>query len=131
MGVHLPTTEHGWHMYWSPRPLGPLLLTLFVLLLAMSDSAAPVLAQAYGTRIPGQHVYDRAGILSQSEIAELERQASLVEEAGAPVVVYIQVRDADDDDTQGDARNLMEAWDVQSSPGARDGLVIFVNLDPD
>ncbi|MPZ14213.1 MAG: DUF2207 domain-containing protein [Chloroflexi bacterium] len=102
-----------------------------LLLLVMLGDAGTALAQEYGSRNRGQHVYDRAGALSSAEIGELELHAEMVERAGAPVVVYLQTRDADYDETEDDARNLMATWDVQSSTDARDGFVIFLNIDPD
>lgn len=86
---------------------------------------------AAAQQAPGQHVYDRAGALTPAEIADLEARAAAVEEAGAPVVVYLQARDADYPTTVDDARALMDAWAVESRPGARDGLVLFLNLRPD
>ena len=76
-------------------------------------------------------MYDRAGILTPGEIADLETHAAAVERAGAPTVVYLQARDASQDETIQDGRDLMQAWNVESSSGARDGVVIFLNLQPD
>jgi uncharacterized membrane protein YgcG len=80
--------------------------------------------------VAGQHIYDCAGILSASDIATLEAHAKTVEQAGAAVVVYLQVKDATYDETYDDAGNLMERWNVESQPGAHDGLVVFLNLIP-
>jgi uncharacterized protein (TIGR04222 family) len=46
-------------------------------------------------------------------------------------VVYLQARDASQAETVQDGRDLMQAWNVASAPGARDGVVIFLNLQPD
>ncbi|HEX3271481.1 MAG TPA: TPM domain-containing protein [Ktedonobacterales bacterium] len=96
------------------------------LLAACASTAQPL--QRFGERVSGQHVYDRAGILTPDEIADLETHAAAVERAGAPTVVYLQVRDASRDETIQDGRDLMQAWNAESSSGARDGVVIFVNL---
>jgi uncharacterized membrane protein YgcG len=95
---------------------------------------APMAAVAqgdFGQPAAGQRVYDRAGILSPAEIASLEQEAAAVADAGAPIVVYLRRHDADYDETVDDGRSLMDAWDVQSRPDARDGIVLFFNLTPD
>jgi uncharacterized membrane protein YgcG len=84
----------------------------------------------FGQPSPGTHVYDRAGVLTPEQVAALERDAQSVVNAGAPVVVYIRAKSADYDQTENDAKQLMDAWDVQSAPDARDGLVLFLNLKP-
>ncbi|HEX6800806.1 MAG TPA: hypothetical protein VF116_24045, partial [Ktedonobacterales bacterium] len=44
--------------------------------------------------VPGQYIYDCALLLTPAEVANLETQAAAVVQAGAPTVVYLQVRDA-------------------------------------
>lgn len=81
--------------------------------------------------VAGKHVYDCAGILTAAEAAEIETHAAAVEQAGAPTVVYLQVRNASYDETLQDAADLMNNWDVESSPGAHDGFIMLLNLLPD
>jgi len=104
--------------------------SLAILMALLVVVAAGAAAQDFGEPEPGRHVYDRAGVLSPSEIADLEQRALAVEQAGAPVVIYLRAQDASFDDTVADARQLMDAWDIQSAPGARDGVVFFFNLEP-
>ncbi|GEM_PF-430206 len=80
--------------------------------------------------IQGQRVYDCAGALTAGEIATLEHHAAAVAQAGAPTIVYLQAQNASYDQTLQDAANLMQRWDVESHPGARDGFVMFLNLIP-
>jgi uncharacterized membrane protein YgcG len=87
--------------------------------------------QRFGEQSSEQRVYDRAGILTAAEIADLETHAAAVAQAGAPTVVYLQAHDASHDETIQDGRDLMQAWNVESSSGAHDGVVIFLNLQPD
>ncbi|MCO5176279.1 MAG: DUF2207 domain-containing protein [Thermomicrobiales bacterium] len=103
---------------------------MVVLLLAVS---APLIALAadFGDRVPGQRVYDQTGALTADNIARIDTQAAAVEETGSPVVVFLAARDADYDETVADGRELMETWDIQSGPDQRDGVVIFLNLQPD
>ncbi|MEX2314420.1 MAG: TPM domain-containing protein, partial [Thermomicrobiales bacterium] len=108
---------------WIVAPIAALL----ALLLLIGAAAQP----DFGQPAPGQRVYDRTGALSAEQVASLEQRASAVEGAGAPAFVYLQPRDTDYDETVEDARDLMDAWDIQSAPDARDGVVIFFNLEPD
>ena len=104
------------------------MVALLTLLIGVSPVAA---AEHFGQPEQGRRVYDRTGLLTPDELAELEQAAADVEEAGAPVIVYLQAKEADFDATLEDARELMEDWDVQSEPEALDGVVIFLNLEPD
>jgi uncharacterized membrane protein YgcG len=76
-------------------------------------------------------VYDRAGVLTPAETQALERRAADLSASGTPVVVYLRAQDASQTQTRNDASDFMDAWNVQSAPDARDGLVIFLNLRPD
>ena len=105
------------------------LLLAFLAFLVACGSGNP--AEGFGTPVPGQRVYDRSGTLAPDQLRALEDQAAAVTAAGAPTIVYIRARDADNDETQEHARDLLAAWGIESAPGARDGLVIFLNLDPD
>jgi uncharacterized membrane protein YgcG len=112
-----------------------LVLPVFLLLAAGmsplprgSVSAAPE-ASCAGP-VVGQRIYDCAGVLTASEIAYLETQAAAVERAGAPTVVYLQVHAATAPETLQDAIDLMNRWNVESHPGARDGFVMFFNVQP-
>lgn len=82
------------------------------------------------THTQSRHIYDCAGLLTTNEASALEAKAQAVQRAGAPVVVYLQVKDASYDQTLQDAADLMARWDVESRPGAKDGLVILLNLKP-
>ncbi|HQX63160.1 MAG TPA: DUF2207 domain-containing protein [Thermomicrobiales bacterium] len=105
-------------------------LVALAALLAIVALPAATLAADFGQPVPGQRVYDRAGALTADEVARIEERAAAVEAAGSPVVVFLQARDADYDKTVADGRDLMEAWDIQSAPDARNGIVIFFNLKP-
>lgn len=104
-----------------------------VVLLLAALVAAPrlVAAQEFGQPVAGRHVYDEAGILTPTEVQYLEEATDRVAAAGAPAYVYIQTKQASQDETQQDAADLMAAWAIESSPGAKDGLVVFFNSDPD
>lgn len=121
--------------WWYPRVRASLLVPLLIFLaltLALSFTSTARAAQKSSCDGPvtGKHVYDCAGILTADEVAEIETHVAAVEQAGAPTIVYLQVRDASVDETIQDAADLMDAWDVESSPGAHDGFVMFLNLLP-
>lgn len=84
----------------------------------------------FGTRVPGKHIYDSTGLLTAAETANLENRATAVQRAGTTVVVYLRASNETYDETLSDAASLMNAWDVESKPGAHDGLVTFLNLEP-
>lgn len=109
------------------RFLGVFLLAGGLLGLLTSQASA---AQDFGAREAGRHVYDRAGVLTAAQVSDLETRAAATARAGAPTIIYLRVQKADAQATSKDARELMDAWDVQSAPDARDGIVIFLNLKP-
>jgi uncharacterized membrane protein YgcG len=100
------------------------------LALLLALGATPVLADDFGTHQAGQHVYDRAEVLPADGVADLESRAGALDRAGAPTVVYLRRKAADEAATRQDARDLMDAWHVESAAGARDGLVVLLNLKP-
>lgn len=119
--------QRGW---WAVA-LVPVTLMLALSLspVVVSPVAAAPLNSCTGP-VAGQHVYDCANLLTQAEIATLEADAAAVERAGAPTVVYLQVRDATAQQTLNDARDLLNRWNIESRPGAGDGVVMFFNLQP-
>lgn len=74
---------------------------------------------------------DEAGVFTSDEQAEIERAIQDVEQAGAPTIVYLRLFDTEEDRAVRDAQELMEEQSIESSPDARDGFVMFFNLDPD
>jgi uncharacterized membrane protein YgcG len=105
-------------------------LVLTLLALSLAPPASTALADDFGTPVAGQHVYDRAGVLAPDEIRMLERKAANLEASGAPTILYLQVKSATLSQAKRDARDLMDAWDVQSAAGSRDGFVMLFDLEP-
>ena len=129
------------HMADSATRLGKLATRMVDLWIAILVIATLVFAagcgiptratqDAFDIPVQGQHIYDPAHMLTASQITALEARAADVEQAGAPAVVYLRQLDTAPDETVRDARSLMSAWDVESSPGARDGVVMFLNVTP-
>ncbi len=103
-----------------------LVLVAVLILMARNDDAAPA---DFGSRVPGQRIYDQTGLLNSSDLKTLDRRAAAIERSGVPVVVYIRPAGSDVNDTRSDARALMQSWDVESGPGAADGLVLLLDVD--
>ena len=110
------------------------IVLVLTLISSMVLTAGEAIAQSggeFGERQQGQLVYDRADVLPASGEERVAEQARQLEQStGTPVVVYLQQKEASYSETESDARELMSAWDIESSGGARDGLVTFVNLEP-
>jgi uncharacterized membrane protein YgcG len=116
----------GWAFLLLP------ILLLFVVAMSpdlLSTASASPFSSCAGP-VVGQSIYDCAGVLTASEKAHLETQAAAVVRAGAPMVVYLQVRSATAEQTLQDAINVMNRWNVESRPGAHDGFVMFFNVQP-
>lgn len=139
----LPFTSHRFrYLTHGAALVGALLMALALAFAATgvtsaaprsrAQAAAPAVAAppTCGPYTQSQHIYDCAGLLTTAEISALEAKAQAVRAAGAPVVVYLQAKDATYDQTLKDAADLMARWDIESSAGAKDGLVILLNLKP-
>lgn len=127
-----------WSLVWLP-----LLLSLQFLLAAaieqpqyvsasadVASGMASTVADGCVGPVAGQHIYDCAHLLTPSEVGLLEAKAAAVDHAGAPAVVYLQARNATAKQALQDAIDLMNRWHVESRPGARDGFVMFFDLQP-
>ena len=96
----------------------------------------PIVAAAAGPPFPdpvdGLAVYDNAGILSDSAIADAEATIDAIEErTAAEIVVYTQLVDygVTTEETEARARALIDQWGV-GRRGFDDGLAIFFDIDP-
>ena len=96
----------------------------------------PVVAVAAGPPFPdpveGRAVYDTAGILSDTAIADAEATIDAIEaRTAAEVVVYSQLVDygVTTGETESRARALIDQWGV-GRRGFDDGLAIFFDIDP-
>jgi hypothetical protein len=87
-------------------------------------------ASVFPAPIPGQAVYDEAGVLSAEVEATLEERIDAIEErSGAQVVVYFQVDPtATETSNLEAAQTLMDEWGIGQA-GLDDGFVILVSLD--
>ncbi len=77
--------------------------------------------------------YDESGLFPEDQRAALERDAELLQSTGIPTVVYVRVVTASEAakaDSQAFADEIRRAWDVESAPGADDGLVLLFSWVP-
>ncbi|HEX9045338.1 MAG TPA: TPM domain-containing protein, partial [Candidatus Limnocylindrales bacterium] len=89
-------------------------------------------ADGFMPPVPGQRVYDTAGVFEQWMIAQAERTIAGIEQrTGAQVVVYSQDVDAgvSTGEAQAQAASLMDQWGV-GRKGFDDGLVMLFDIDP-
>ena len=109
--------------------LTALVMALFVATLAAVGMRAA--GPPYPPPVAGQRVYDTAGVLSPSTIAQAEAISRGIEaRTGAQVVVYTQVKPESDtpDLAAQDAADLIDQWGI-GRKGFDDGLVILYDLD--
>ncbi|MEO8230091.1 MAG: TPM domain-containing protein [Chloroflexota bacterium] len=105
--------------------------TALLLLTAIIGATAAAAGPPFPDPVTGQRVYDTAGILSPSAIAEAERISRAIEDrTGAQVVVYTQLKPESDtpDAAEDDAIALMDQWGI-GRKGFDDGLVILFDMD--
>jgi uncharacterized membrane protein YgcG len=105
--------------------LGALLGPLFA---AVTLAGGP----PYPDPIPGQRVYDQAGVFDDATIAAAEATIKAIQaRTGSEIVVYSQAVDygVTTDDANADAQALIDQWGV-GRQGFDDGLVILFDLDP-
>ncbi len=87
-------------------------------------------ADEFGSHAAGQHVYDGANVLRPEQVQMLERRAATLDALAAPTIVYVGVEAATRAQAREEARELTDAWDVESAHGAHDGFVMPIDLTP-
>jgi uncharacterized membrane protein YgcG len=111
--------------------LAALLLALGALVLGATASTVVAAGPPYPEPVPGQRVYDTAGVFSQATIASAEQTiAAIKERTGVEIVVYAQVKPESDTPAlaEADADALGTQWGV-GEKGFDNGLVILFDLD--
>ena len=98
--------------------------------LALGAAGVAAAGPPYPDPVDGQRVYDTAGAFTAGTVEEAERIIRAIEtRTGVQVAVYTQVKPGVGyDETESDARALMDQWGV-GRRGFDDGLVILFNLD--
>jgi uncharacterized membrane protein YgcG len=75
-----------------------------------------------------RRVYDTANILSSEEETSLERELVRARSLGVEILVYTRVSADPIDESQAFADRLRTEWEVESAPGADDGLVYVATI---
>lgn len=88
-----------------------------------SESAVP-----YRSPQSKTFVYDYAGVLTREQAERHKFDLKRLNEAGIPVVVYIRRSDDSRKESVAYAELVRNEWELESAPGADDGIVILVTL---
>ncbi len=133
MTVSVPTTQQ-----W--RPIVQLVMmigfALGALLLGSSTAAAPHpaiqpdLEEPIPNRAPESRtfVYDEAGVLTETEAERHQFDLDRLFTAGVPAIIFTRRSDDSRTDAVAFADRLRTEWQLESAPGADDGIVILVSL---
>lgn len=121
-------------LWLRPCRWTPLAIALFVLLVPVL-APMPGASQTEPDPRPTEttYFYDENGLFPGDQRAVLERDAQLLQSTGIPTVVYVRVvtaNEAENSDAQAFADEIRRSWDVESSPGADDGLVLLFSWVP-
>lgn len=107
------------------RALGIIAVCLFML-----SNSNPGITQSQPDPRPDTlpFFYDQSDVYDEGQTATLSRDAQLLQSTDIPVVVYVRTVsdvEARTDPAQSFADAIRRDWNVESSPGANDGLVLL------
>lgn len=75
-------------------------------------------------------VYDLPGQLNQDQYDRFHFDIGRLWNHGLPAMIYIRESLEDEAQSQAFADGLRDTWDIESAPGADDGLVLLVTIRP-
>ena len=75
-------------------------------------------------------VEDDAGVLLGTGLSTVQQHADALAGTGHPVFVLVRTRASSDSGVQDEAAQIMSSRDIESRAGARDGVVLLVDLTP-
>jgi uncharacterized membrane protein YgcG len=78
-----------------------------------------------------KRLYDVANVLDNAQEAQIESEATRLARHGMPSLIIVQAGAIPVADAEAFAADTRRAWAVESAPGADDGLVVVVTVDPD
>ncbi len=90
---------------------------------AAADDLAPRFDQ-------DQRLYDNANLLTDDQDQSFESDLARASGLGIEMVVYTRISTDDEQASQAFADQIRTAWQVESLPGADDGIVILLTYDP-
>lgn len=95
------------------------------ILAAAISLLAPTIVMASGATVE-----DDANALAGAQRAAVQQHADMLAATGHPVLVVVRSQVSSDSQVQQEASQLMTTRGVESNPGARDGVVLLVDLTP-
>lgn len=75
-------------------------------------------------------VYDRANLLTDSQKASIRTDLGRAASLGIEILVYTRISGDAEAESQAYADRLGSEWEVESAPGANDGLVYLITVVP-
>lgn len=127
----------------QPTTLAHRSLTLFLVTIIASACAASfslfvageTLAQSNSAPIPFREpddpwlIRDDARLFNEDQLNRFQFDLRRLQGLGENVMVYTRRADASRRDSEGFAKRLREAWHLESSPGADDGLLMLLTVN--
>lgn len=93
---------------------------------------APAQAAAFPERNPNREgaVYDTVDILTTAEEKSIQTDITRASGLGLEMLVYTRMSEQSEAESQVFADRLNAEWDIESTPGANDGLVYLLTVNP-
>ena len=118
------------------RMRGTTVLAVLMLYLLLPGVPEVTAAQAEPDPPPKTlpYFYDPSDVFPEDQQVTLTRDARLMQRSGIPSVVYVRTASADEvgkKSSRAFADTVRREWNVESAPGADDGLVILLSFVPD
>jgi len=73
-------------------------------------------------------VYDPYRLLDADERSTLRADAERLRRLGLPTLVYVRISEANDVQAAAFADRVLNEWNVESAPGANDGVVVLISM---
>ena len=119
---------------WWMRRAG--VLAFLMICLPLLGTTEVVAAQAEPDRRPQTvpYFYDPSDVFPEDQEMTLARDAQLLQSTNVPTVVYVRTatpEEAEAESSRAFADTVRREWDVETAPGADDGLLILLSYVPD
>ena len=78
--------------------------------------------------LANRSVYDPYRLLDADQRSTLRADADRLRRVGLPTLVYVRISEANDVQAAAFADRLLDEWNVESAPGANDGMVLLISM---